>query len=81
MSRRDGTVPLISLGYMCDKGWKDSLYNPAGIKVITREYYHETASSFDLRGGSKTADHVDILGNYAVTVSTDCIPVKQAKVN
>ncbi|CAG8461691.1 6729_t:CDS:2 [Paraglomus occultum] len=62
----DGTVPLISLGYMCVKGWKDSLYNPAGIKVITREYYHETAT-FDLRGGSKTADHVDILGNYAVT--------------
>jgi len=76
---RDGTVPLISLGYMCVKGWKDSLYNPAGIKVITREYYHETASSFDLRGGSKTADHVDILGNYAVTVSNLLHPILHVK--
>jgi phospholipid:diacylglycerol acyltransferase len=62
-------VPLISLGYMCVEGWKKKLYNPAGIKVITREYYHEVASALDFRGGTKTADHVDILGNYALTVS------------
>ncbi|CAG8534380.1 1342_t:CDS:10 [Acaulospora morrowiae] len=63
----DGTVPLLSLGYMCTKGWKNPLYNPAGIKVITREFVHETGPSLDLRGGGKTADHVDILGNYALT--------------
>ncbi|CAG8496425.1 5614_t:CDS:10 [Ambispora gerdemannii] len=63
----DGTVPLMSLGYMCVKGWQNKLYNPAGIKVITREFVHSTTPSLDLRGGSKTADHVDILGNYAVT--------------
>nr|CAG8460517.1 7371_t:CDS:10 [Entrophospora candida] len=64
--KSDGTVPLISLGYMCTKGWKNPLYNPANIKVITREFQHET-TSFDLRGGAKTADHVDIMGNYALT--------------
>lgn len=26
----DGTVPLISLGYMCVKGWKEKRFNPAG---------------------------------------------------
>jgi hypothetical protein len=26
----DATVPLISLGYMCIKGWKNPRFNPAG---------------------------------------------------
>lgn len=53
---------------MCTKGWNNPLYNPAKIKVITREFEHELATALDLRGGGKTADHVDILGNYALTV-------------
>lgn len=32
----DGTVPLLSLGAMCVRGWKDPKWNPAGIKVITK---------------------------------------------
>ncbi|KAJ9118262.1 hypothetical protein QFC22_004173 [Naganishia vaughanmartiniae] len=32
----DGTVPLLSLGAMCVRGWKDQKWNPAGIKVITK---------------------------------------------
>ena len=63
-------MPLISLGYMCVKGWKNPLYNPAGIKVITREFEHQVGPALDLRGGQKTADHVDILGNYELTVKT-----------
>ncbi|RIA92644.1 Lecithin:cholesterol acyltransferase-domain-containing protein [Glomus cerebriforme] len=63
----DGTVPLISLGYMCTEGWKNPLYNPAGIKIITREFQHELGPALDLRGGERTADHVDILGNYELT--------------
>ncbi|CAG8592849.1 4055_t:CDS:10 [Dentiscutata heterogama] len=54
-------------GYMCVKGWKNPLYNPAGIKVITREFEHERGPGLNIRGGAKTADHVDILGNYALT--------------
>ena len=61
-------MPLLSLGYMCVKGWKNPLYNPAGIKVITREFQHQIGPALDLRGGEKTADHVDILGNYELTV-------------
>jgi hypothetical protein len=70
-SEGDGTVPLMSLGYMCVEGWKraDLPYNPAGIKVTTREYPHQPSSLFsDLRGGPDTADHVDIMGNYGMTV-------------
>ncbi|CAI2164474.1 14450_t:CDS:10 [Funneliformis geosporum] len=63
----DGTVPLLSLGYMCTKGWENPLYNPARIKIITREFQHEVGPAFDLRGGAKTSDHVDILGNYELT--------------
>lgn len=49
-------------------GWKKKLYNPAGIKVITREFTHYTSPSpVDIRGGKRTADHVDILGNFQVT--------------
>lgn len=34
----DGTVPLLSLGAMCVRGWKDpnSKWNPGGVKVITK---------------------------------------------
>lgn len=32
----DGTVPLLSLGAMCVRGWKDPKWNPAGIKVVTK---------------------------------------------
>ncbi|KAG0218075.1 hypothetical protein BGX33_008609 [Mortierella sp. NVP41] len=64
----DGTVPLLSTGYMCVDGWSKKLYNPAGIKVITREFTHQSSlSPVDIRGGKRTADHVDILGNYQVT--------------
>ncbi|WVW84254.1 hypothetical protein I302_106284 [Kwoniella bestiolae CBS 10118] len=58
----DGTIPVISLGSMCVKGWNGTTkWNPAGIEVITQEYLH-SPESMDLRGGAQTADHVDILG-------------------
>ncbi|KAG0244780.1 hypothetical protein BGW41_006338 [Actinomortierella wolfii] len=64
----DGTVPLLSMGYMCVDGWKKELYNPSNMPVITREYTHQlSASPVDIRGGKRTADHVDILGNFEVT--------------
>ncbi|RKP07295.1 Lecithin:cholesterol/phospholipid:diacylglycerol acyltransferase [Thamnocephalis sphaerospora] len=65
----DGTVPLLSLGYMCVDGWRIPRYNPAGIPVYTREYLHRPASIVrDLRGGAGSAEHVDILGNAELTV-------------
>lgn len=60
----DGTVPLISLGFMCRHGWTNLDHlNPSKINVVTKEFEHEP-SMVDLRGGPKTGDHVDILGNH-----------------
>lgn len=59
----DGTVSLLSLGSMCVHGWNLKRYNPAGIKVVTREIFHQP-DVLDLRGGPKTGDHVDILGAH-----------------
>ncbi|PLW49115.1 hypothetical protein PCASD_02997 [Puccinia coronata f. sp. avenae] len=58
----DGTVSVLSLGTMCVDGWKKKIYNPSGIPVLTHEIEHRPAS-FDMRGGSTTADHIDILGS------------------
>ncbi|KAH9586396.1 Lecithin:cholesterol/phospholipid:diacylglycerol acyltransferase [Trypanosoma melophagium] len=57
----DGTVPLLSLGYMCraKNGWKSNTG-----RVVTREYKDITANSMGIRGGVASGDHVDILGNH-----------------
>lgn len=66
----DGSVPLLSLGFMGRKAWtRWSHLNPFNIKVVTREYEHEpTMTLKDIRGGPKTGDHVDILGNHELTI-------------
>lgn len=65
----DATVPLVSLGYMCQK-WNepDNQHNPAGIKVYTREKKHaaQVLISDPGRGGPNSGEHVDILGNEGV---------------
>jgi phospholipid:diacylglycerol acyltransferase len=61
MGEGDGTVNLISTGYMCNRGWHMKRYNPAGAKVTVVEMPHEP-DRFSPRGGPRTADHVDILG-------------------
>ena len=61
----DGSVPLLSLGYLCVDAWKRKELNPSGSKVITREYPDAQEFTVDdpMRGGPHAADHVDILGN------------------
>jgi phospholipid:diacylglycerol acyltransferase len=62
----DGTVNLLSTGYMCAQGWKKiKRYNPAGVKVTTYEMPHEP-DRFSPRGGPNTGDHVDILGRSSL---------------
>lgn len=61
MGEGDGTVNLLSTGYMCNQGWKMKRYNPGGSKITVVEMPHEP-ERFNPRGGPKTADHVDILG-------------------
>ena len=53
MGEGDGTVPLISNGYMCAKGWKLKRFNPAGVKVTVYEMPHEP-DRFSPRGGPNT---------------------------
>ena len=53
MGEGDGTVNLLSSGYMCAKGWKMNRYNPSGIKVTSYEMPHEP-DNFSPRGGPNT---------------------------
>lgn len=64
----DASVPLLSLGYMCVEGWKERALNPSGIAIVTREYPHsqEFVVEDPIRGGPKSGEHVDILGNVNV---------------
>ncbi|KAI8637676.1 Lecithin:cholesterol acyltransferase-domain-containing protein [Parasitella parasitica] len=69
----DGTVPVLSLGFMCapSGGWTKhaNLYNPGRSPVLLKEYLHEQSDSkLDVRGGSRAGDHVDILGNWEMTL-------------
>ncbi|KAL7951196.1 LACT domain-containing protein [Trichoderma barbatum] len=61
----DGTVNLLSSGYMCNRGWHMKRYNPAGAKITVVEMPHEP-DRFSPRGGPNTADHVDILGRQTL---------------
>lgn len=65
MGEGDGTVGLLSAGYMCSKGWKMSRYNPAGVQIKTIEMPHEP-DRLNPRGGPNTGDHVDILGRASL---------------
>lgn len=59
----DGTVSLMSHAILHE--WQRgsaSRFNPANCSVTIVEIKHEP-DRFDIRGGAKTADHVDILGS------------------
>jgi phospholipid:diacylglycerol acyltransferase len=64
----DGSVPLLSLGYMCAGPWRDhnSGLNPSGSEVIIREYKHRTEFAVEdpMRKGPNSSEHVDVLGNH-----------------
>ena len=63
----DGSVPVLSLGYICADAWqrKDSGLNPHGVQVTTREYLHQPEFQVNdpMRSGPKGGEHCDILGN------------------
>jgi phospholipid:diacylglycerol acyltransferase len=62
----DGTVNLLSTGYMCSHGWrKIRRYNPSKVTIKTYEMPHEP-DRFSPRGGPNTGDHVDILGRSSL---------------
>ena len=42
----DGTVPLVSLGLHCRKGWRTKALNPAGFSVVTHELKHDAVPMY-----------------------------------
>lgn len=59
----DGTVSLLShsMCHIWQKG-DQTRFNPGNVSVTIVEIKHEP-DRFDIRGGAKTAEHVDILGS------------------
>ena len=43
----DGTVPILSLGYLCASGYGTKARNPARVRVRTKEYAHEHTTTYD----------------------------------
>ncbi|KAL6204939.1 hypothetical protein ACLB2K_022205 [Fragaria x ananassa] len=63
----DDTVPVVSAGYMCAKGWRGKTrFNPSGIATYVREYRHKRPGSLLEGRGTESGAHVDIMGNVAL---------------
>ncbi|WOL20187.1 hypothetical protein Cni_G28990 [Canna indica] len=63
----DETVPVLSAGYMCAKGWRGKTrFNPSGIKTHVREYNHAPPANLLEGRGTQSGAHVDIMGNFAL---------------
>ncbi|KAL7619162.1 phospholipid:diacylglycerol acyltransferase 1 [Lactuca sativa] len=61
----DETVPALSAGFMCAKGWRGKTrFNPSAIKTYVREYDHNPPSNFLEGRGTQSGAHVDIMGNF-----------------
>ena len=60
----DGSIPLLSLGYMCREWTRNATLNPASASTTTREYPHR-ALPIAVGGfqGTSEGDHVNIMGN------------------
>ncbi|KAK4479546.1 hypothetical protein RD792_015063 [Penstemon davidsonii] len=63
----DETVPILSSGFMCAKGWRGKTrFNPSGIKTYVREYDHAPPANLLEGRGTQSGAHVDIMGNFAL---------------
>ncbi|KAA3468267.1 phospholipid:diacylglycerol acyltransferase 1-like [Gossypium australe] len=63
----DETVPIISAGFMCAKGWRGKTrFNPSGIRTYNREYKHAPPANLLEGRGTQSGSHVDLLGNFAL---------------
>ncbi|KAK1383077.1 Phosphatidylcholine-sterol acyltransferase [Heracleum sosnowskyi] len=63
----DETVPVLSGGFMCAKGWKGKTrFNPSGSATYVREYRHKPPASVFEGRGQESSGHVDIMGNVAL---------------
>ncbi|KAG9157435.1 hypothetical protein Leryth_010275 [Lithospermum erythrorhizon] len=63
----DETVPVLSAGFMCAKGWRGKTrFNPSGMRTYIREYNHAPPSTLLEGRGTQSGAHVDIMGNFAL---------------
>ncbi|KAL4652465.1 hypothetical protein ACB092_01G235200 [Castanea dentata] len=63
----DETVPVLSSGFMCAKGWRGKTrFNPSGIHTYIREYDHAPPANLLEGRGTQSGAHVDIMGNFAL---------------
>ncbi|KAH6833239.1 Lecithin:cholesterol acyltransferase family protein [Perilla frutescens var. hirtella] len=63
----DESVPVLSAGFMCAKGWRGKTrFNPSGIATHIREYKHKAPANFLEGRGLESGAHVDIMGNVAL---------------
>ncbi|KAF9591731.1 hypothetical protein IFM89_006077 [Coptis chinensis] len=61
----DETVPVLSAGFMCAKGWRGkNRFNPSGMATYVREYRHKPPASYFEGRGLHSGAHVDIMGNF-----------------
>ncbi|CAL9248233.1 unnamed protein product [Arabidopsis halleri] len=63
----DESVPVISAGFMCAKGWRGKTrFNPSGMETFVREYKHKPPGSLLESRGTESGAHVDIMGNVGL---------------
>ncbi|KAG2674532.1 hypothetical protein I3843_13G125800 [Carya illinoinensis] len=63
----DESVPVLSAGFMCAKGWRGrTRFNPSGMATHIREYRHKPPASLLEGRGMESGAHVDIMGNVAL---------------
>ncbi|RZB58929.1 Phospholipid:diacylglycerol acyltransferase 1 isoform B [Glycine soja] len=63
----DETVPVLSSGFMCAKGWRGKTrFNPSGMRTYVREYDHSPPANLLEGRGTQSGAHVDIMGNFAL---------------
>uniref|UniRef100_A0A7N0RE74 Phospholipid:diacylglycerol acyltransferase 2 n=1 Tax=Kalanchoe fedtschenkoi TaxID=63787 RepID=A0A7N0RE74_KALFE len=63
----DESVPVLSAGFMCAKGWRGKTrFNPSGSPTFLREYRHKPPGRLLEGRGAESGSHVDIMGNVAL---------------
>lgn len=63
----DESVPILSAGFMCAKGWRGKTrFNPSGMSTYIREFNHKPPSSLLEGRGLESGGHVDIMGNVGL---------------
>ncbi|TKY67127.1 putative phospholipid:diacylglycerol acyltransferase 2 [Spatholobus suberectus] len=62
----DESVPIVSSGFMCAKGWHGrTRFNPSGMATYTREYQLKQPGSLIDRRGLERGPSSNIMGNAA----------------